>query len=87
MIIIIIIRQYAKWGKDGQDPDWGGLKAPEQERRPSFGDLKVSSACSSLKEIEHFDRNNRVYPPKMYPELKLLFYINLHFISHCEMGL
>lgn len=36
-----IFRQYAKWGKGDGDPDWGGLKPGEQERRPSIGDLKV----------------------------------------------
>lgn len=40
LILVVISSQYAKWGKGEQDPDWG-LKPAEQERRPSFGDLKV----------------------------------------------
>lgn len=34
-------KQYAKWGKDKDDPDWGNLKATEDERRASLRDMKV----------------------------------------------
>ena len=34
-------KQYAKWGKDKGDPDWGNLKATEDERRASLRDTKV----------------------------------------------
>jgi hypothetical protein len=34
-------RQYAKWGKDDKDPDWGNLKPTEDERRASLKDTKV----------------------------------------------
>lgn len=36
-------KQYAKWGKDKDDPDWGNLKATEDERRASLRDMKVRS--------------------------------------------
>lgn len=35
-------KQYAKWGKDKDDPDWGNLKATEEERRASLLDTRVS---------------------------------------------
>ena len=44
-------KQYAKWGKDKEDPDWGNLKATEDERRASLRDTKVrwrKFAISSL---------------------------------------
>lgn len=34
-------KQYAKWGKDKDDPDWGNLKPTEDERRASLLDTKV----------------------------------------------
>ena len=34
-------KQYAKWGKDKGDPDWGQLKPTEDERRASLKDTKV----------------------------------------------
>lgn len=39
-------KQYAKWGKEKDDPDWGQLKATEDERRASLKDTKVcTSPC------------------------------------------
>lgn len=35
-------RQYAKWAKDKDDPDWGNLKPTEDERRASLKETKVS---------------------------------------------
>lgn len=39
-------KQYAKWGKDKEDPDWGNLKATEDERRASLRDTKVNKTIS-----------------------------------------
>ena len=33
-------KQYAKWAVDKGDPDWGALKATEDERRASLRDTK-----------------------------------------------
>lgn len=35
-------KQYAKWSKDKEDPDWGNLKSTEDERRASLRDTKVN---------------------------------------------
>ena len=37
-------KQYAKWGKEKDDPDWGNLKATEDERRASLRDMKVRTS-------------------------------------------
>ena len=34
-------KQYAKWKKDNEDPNWGNLKATEDERRASLKETKV----------------------------------------------
>jgi len=49
-------RQYAKWAKDNQDPDWGNLKPTEDERRASLKDTKV---CLLL--LNSYFRNRLVF--------------------------
>lgn len=41
-------KQYAKWGKEKDDPDWGNLKATEDERRASLRDMKVRTSLLGL---------------------------------------
>lgn len=48
-------KQYAKWGKGNEDPDWGNLKATEDERRASLRDTKVRSMFQGVLSIfSHF---------------------------------
>ncbi|CAG2106083.1 unnamed protein product, partial [Medioppia subpectinata] len=42
-------KQYAKWKKDNEDPDWGNLKATEDERRASLKETKDDTDDQSLR--------------------------------------
>ena len=39
---ILKAKQYAKWDREKNDPNWGQLNATEDERRASLRDTKVS---------------------------------------------
>lgn len=55
-------KQYAKWSKDKDDPDWGNLKSTEDERRASLRDTKVIFILkhSRIKIISFLFYRNRM---------------------------